>query len=38
MAGLREGCIVDPMDVGIVAMVGSSGLTPQEVGRAGLIE
>jgi probable F420-dependent oxidoreductase len=34
MAGLREGCIVDPMDVGIVLMVGSDGLTPQELGRA----
>jgi probable F420-dependent oxidoreductase len=34
MAGLRGRCIVDPMDVGIVVMVGSSGLTPQEVGRA----
>jgi probable F420-dependent oxidoreductase len=34
MAGLRETCIVDPMDIGIVVMVGSDGLTPQEVGRA----
>jgi probable F420-dependent oxidoreductase len=34
MAGLREWCIVDPMDVGIVVMVGADGLTPQQVGRA----
>jgi probable F420-dependent oxidoreductase len=34
MAGLRQGCIVDPMDVGIVVMVGADGLTPQELGRA----
>jgi probable F420-dependent oxidoreductase len=29
MAGLRQGCIVDPMDVGIVVMVGWDGLSPQ---------
>jgi probable F420-dependent oxidoreductase len=34
MAGLREGYIVDPMDVGVVVMVGSDGLMPQDVGRA----